>query len=106
MKTLIILGLLMLVSIFAQAQANVKIDDNNRKVIAQSSSRSSQTTVIPWTYVDKQGNEFPIYMSENGSCFVFKTSKKTGKEYRYYLGKETSQEICRKLGVTYKGKDK
>lgn len=104
MKTLIILGALMLISVFAQAQGKVRIDSDNNKVIAQSSSRSSETTVIPWTYVDKEGNEFPIYMTENGSCFVFKTSKKTGKEYKYYLGKETSKEICRKLGVTYKGK--
>ena len=43
-------------------------------------------------------------ISANGSCFVNKISSKTGKEYKYYLGPEISQEICKEMGVEYKGK--
>ena len=57
-----------------------------------------------FTYKNRQGNVYPIYMSNSGSCFIVKTSKKTNKEYRQYLGAEISQDICSKLGKTYKGK--
>ena len=45
-------------------------------------------------------------MSSTGSCFVIKTSAKTGKEYRNYLGPEISEQMCKELNVEYKGKKK
>ena len=45
-------------------------------------------------------------MSASGSCYVIKTSKKTGKEYKQYLKPDVSQDICNKLGKEYKGKKK
>ena len=99
------MGMLMLISVFAQAQGKVRIDDSSRKVVAQQSSKSSETTVIPWTYVDRDGKEYPIYMSESGSCFIYKTGK-DGKLKKNYLGKETSQELCKKLNVEYRPRRK
>ncbi len=39
----------------------------------------------------------PIYATKNGACYVIKTSKKTGKQYRKYLGKEVSAQIISEL---------
>lgn len=59
-----------------------------------------------YTWQDSKGNKYPIYMSNSGSCYIIKTSKKTGKDYKSYLGPEISQDICAKLGKEYKGKKK
>ena len=87
-------------------------------VNAQSYSRSGDTftattkakeKVEPiktkYFYTDSHGDKYPIFMSAStGSCFINKVSSKTGKEYRMYLGKEISIEICKEMGVEYKGK--
>lgn len=44
-----------------------------------------------YTYTDKKGNVYPIYLSSTGKAFIVKTSKKTGKEYRQYLPEVTKQ---------------
>lgn len=56
------------------------------------------------TWVDSKGNQYPIFMSNSGSCYVIKTSAKTGKEYKSYLKPDVSKDICAKLGKEYKGK--
>lgn len=58
-----------------------------------------------YKYQDSKGKEYDIYMTpSSGSCFVYKISSKTGKEYKQYLGEEISKDICRKSGKEYKGK--
>lgn len=76
------------------------------KIFIQNAHHSSTGVVksTPYTWKDSKGVEYPIMMSANGSCFVNKISSKTGKEYKYYLGPKISEEICRELGVEYKGK--
>lgn len=44
-------------------------------------------------YQDKQGNQYLIYKSKNGKFYVIKTSKKTNKEYKYYLPKEVQETL-------------
>ena len=50
------------------------------------------------------GTKYPIIMGKTGSCYIIRTSKKTGKEYRQYLGEEISRDICTKMGREYKAK--
>ena len=69
-------------------------------------NNSSAPVSTGFTWSDSKGNKYPIYISNSGSCYIIKTSKKTGKEYRNYLGAEISQDICAKLGKEYKGKIK
>lgn len=57
-----------------------------------------------FTYKDNKGNIYPIMISKSGSCYILRVSKKSGKTYKQYLGKEISQEICKELGVEYKNK--
>jgi hypothetical protein len=47
---------------------------------------------------DSKGAEYPVYINSRGSCFIIKTSTKTGTEYKNYLGPEISQQICKELG--------
>lgn len=108
MKRFIIASLLMLA-----------LGMNNSSVYAQSVVRSGNTftttkvskpkakpTKTKFTWKDSKGVEYPIYVSASGSCFILKTSNKTGKEYRQYLGDEVSQQVCKELGIKYKSKSK
>ena len=73
-------------------------------IVKQSKKSGSGTyrdTGFTW---EINGTQYPIYVSESGSCFIIKVSKKTGKPYRQYLGKDVSAQICKELGLTYKRK--
>ena len=58
---------------------------------ARSSSSSDQPTAYTWK--DSKGNTYPIVLhtytkgdkAGRTTCYVVKTSAKTGKEYKYYL---------------------
>ena len=52
-----------------------------------------------FTWKDSKGDEYPVYMSHTGSCFVIKTSK-SGKNYRAYLAEEVSEQIRKKLSFS------
>ena len=66
--------------------------------------KSSEAKRTKYTWKDSKGNEYPIYISASGSCFVYRTSSKTGNEYKQYLGKEISAEISKEMGIEYKPK--
>ena len=51
-----------------------------------------------FTWKDSKGVVYDIYISSKNSCYILKTSKKTGKQYRQYLPKEVSQQIASELG--------
>lgn len=40
--------------------------------------------------------KYDIFKSRNGSFYIWKTSKKTGKKYKYYLPKEIQIKLGRK----------
>lgn len=71
--------------------------------VVSSSRKSAEPTKTKFTW--KVGDvEYPIYISTSGSCYVIKTSKKTGKEYKQYLPKEVCAEIAKEMGIEYKSK--
>lgn len=78
--------------------------EGNTYIKSSNSSKSERQT--GFLYKDSKGNEFPIYIGNSGSCYIKKISKKTGKEYRQYLGEEISKDICKSLGVEYKKSSK
>lgn len=46
--------------------------------------------------------EYPIYINrKNGHCYVLKTSKKTGKEYKSKINENAARVVAKELGVTY-----
>ena len=104
MKKFLFILLLAILS-FNVSVAETKVTREG-KVFVQNAHHSSTGEVksTPYVWRDSKGVEYPIKMSATGSCFVMKKSSKTGKEYKYYLGPEISEEICRELGIEYKGK--
>lgn len=77
--------------------------DNTFTQVSKSSTKSEDRKT-QYTWKDSKGTEYPIYISLKGSCYIIKTSSKTGKEYKHYLGSKISKEICRDLHIEYKGK--
>ncbi len=62
--------------------------------VQQKAGRASKTAEpTGYTWKDSKGNEFPIFLhtyskgekAGRTTCYVVKTSAKTGKEYKYYL---------------------
>lgn len=98
--------LFMLFGLFMTADAQAYKQEGN----TFSNVKVTKSNVIPektqFTWKDSKDKEYPIYISSTGSCFVIKTSVKTGKEYRQYLGPEVSEAICKQLHREYKAKTK
>lgn len=84
-------------SLSAHSQ-NVVREGRTFTAVQSDSTKSGKYVETEYTYRDKTG-EYPIYLSSNGNAFIFKVSKKTGKEYRKYL-----PEVTKQLG-TKKDKD-
>lgn len=95
MKKLILCMLLALFCITANAE--VKREGDTFKV--EQSSRTSQGEKTKYTWEDKEGNKYPIYITKKGACYILQTSKKTGKEYKYYLPKEIQSQIKQEMGI-------
>lgn len=74
-----------------------EVERNGNTFIASTRTSKSNAQQTQYTWKDSKDNEYPIYISASGSCYVIKTSKKTGKEYKSYLPKEVSTEICKEL---------
>lgn len=97
---IIMLTLLLGIGVNAQTQDSTFRKEGN---IYSSSSKKSATVEkqTGFTWKDSKGNEYPIFMSSTGSCYIKKISSKTGNEYKQYLGKDISTDICKQLGVNY-----
>lgn len=107
MKKLFILFVMMFAfTNVINAQSFERQDNTFISKSTKGSRAKAEPTKTKFTWKDSKGNEYPVYMSSTGSCFVIKTSSKTGKEYRNYLGPEVSEQMCKELGVEYKGKKK
>lgn len=78
---------------------------DGKTFVQQKAGRASSKTAEPtgYTWRDSKGNEYPIFLhtyakgekAGRTTCYVFKTSAKTGKEYKYYLpdGEAIAAEI-------------
>ena len=92
MKKLFIIVALAL-SMGASAQSFTRTGNTLTKVERQVKN-NSEKTALTWKVKDK---EYPIYLSQKGSAYIIRISKKTGKEYRQYLGKEVSAEVRKEV---------
>ena len=75
--------------------AEVVRRSGNTFEVIKTSSQDVQT-YLNWK--DKDGIVYPIYITKKGACYVKRISKKTGKEYKYYLPKEIQEQIRKELG--------
>ena len=104
-KVIITLAIVIASMCLANAQDNNFTQDGKTFVqgARKGSSRASKDQPTAYTWRDSKGVEYPIYLHtyERGekagrtTCYVFKTSAKTGKEYKYYLpeGEAIASEI-------------
>lgn len=65
----------------------------------EKTATTSSNTQTKYTWQDKEGNKYPIFITKKGACYVKRVSKKTGKEYKYYLPKEVQTQIKQELGI-------
>ena len=99
--TIISIFLLSLSNTFAQNPTNY--DASTKTFTAVKASKASNDIETSYKWKDSKGVEYTIYLhkytrGENAgkyTCFVFKTSKNTGKEYKYYIpnGMEIAEQI-------------
>lgn len=100
MHKLILIAILVIASVSASYAQNYTKDGKTYK--AEKVEKTSTEIETGFTWEDSKGVQYPIYMGKTGSCYIKKISKKTGNEYKQYLGAEVSVDICKQLGVEYK----
>lgn len=88
-------------TVSANAQETIKREGNT---FISTKTAKKEPTKTEFQYVDGSGFSYPIYVTASGACFVYKVSKKTGKEYKYYLKPEICEIVCKELGIEYKRK--
>lgn len=59
--------------------------------IIKVTTNTTSDTLTPYTWQDKDGKLYPIYKTKKGAYYIIKISKKTGKQYKYYLPKEVKE---------------
>lgn len=94
MKKLILCILLALFCVTANAE--VKREGDTFKVEQTAKASDTQTK---YTWEDKEGNKYPIFITKKGACYVKRVSKKTGKEYKCYLPKDIQETIKKELNI-------
>lgn len=83
---ILISALVVLCSAVCRAQKLERSGNNFRAVsIAKDSTRT------PYTYTDRKGKTYDVYLNGKGKAYVGKTSAKTGKYYRQYMPEITEQ---------------
>lgn len=95
MKTffLTILSIFLLSISSSYAQNPTNYDASTKTFTAVKASKASNDIETSYKWKDSKGVEYTIYLhkytrGENTgkyTCFVFKVSKNTGKEYKYYI---------------------
>lgn len=60
-------------------------------------TQKQQDTQTKYTWIDNKNTEYPIYITKKGRCYIIRTSKKSGKEYKYYLPQEVQEQIQQEL---------
>ena len=92
-----IIALLVALSMSVASYAGVVRHGNT--FVVENTTSVNQDTKTQFTWQDKDGNIYPIYITKKGACYVIRTSKKTGKEYKYYLPKDIQEIIKKELNI-------
>lgn len=95
MKYIITLLVALLMSV--ASYADVVRNGDTFKV--EKTTSVTQDTQTKYTWEDKNGNKYPIFITNRGACYVKRVSKKTGKEYKQYLPKDIQAQIKQEMGI-------
>lgn len=66
-----------------------------KSTTTQTTKSEGQQTKYTWE--DKKGNKYPIYITKSGAVYINRKSTKTGKNYKQYLSKEVKKQIQKEL---------
>lgn len=91
MKHILNILLVALIAVFTVTISGKAQNVVRKGLVFEQVSKKTDITKTNYTYKDKDGVSYPIYLSSKGKAFIIKKSKKTGKEYRQYLPKITKQ---------------
>lgn len=77
------------------SSANAQSVTRQGKIFIQQSNSNKiekdTATLTGYYYQTADGTKYPIYISSKGKCFIWRTSTKTGKQYKMYLPEITKQ---------------
>jgi hypothetical protein len=78
---------------WCDADAQTVVRKGNTFYQQSSSNKIAKDSAVfsGYHYFDAKGIRYPIYMSSKGKCFIYRTSSKTGKQYKMYLPEVTRQ---------------
>lgn len=97
-KTSRVLGLIVLILGLITFSMRMHAQNVVRKgstFVEQADSTKQNGTKTKWTYQDRNGIKYPIYLSPKGKAYIICTSKKTGKQRRRYLPTVTEQLLTK-----------
>lgn len=92
-----IIALLVALVLSVSSYADVVRNGDTFKV--ENTTSVNQDTKTKYTWEDKEGNKYPIYITKKCACYIIKVSKKTDKEYKYYLPKNIQETIRKELNI-------
>lgn len=92
-----IITLLIVLSMSVIGYADIVRNGDTFKV--EKTTSVNQNTKTKYTWEDKEGNKYPIFITKKGACYVLRVSKKTDKEYKYYLPKDIQETIRKELNI-------
>lgn len=99
--TIIAIAIIAATSLYSQ---DFKKEGTVYSPVEKESTKTEEKT--GFSYQDKNGVTYDIYIGKSGACYIKKVSKKSGNEYNQYLGEEISRDICKSLGREYTAKSK
>jgi len=87
-------------------EVSFQVKDGNTFVQQKTRRTSSSDRATAFKWEDSKGNTYPIFLhtytrgekAGRTTCYVVKTSAKTGKEYKYYIpdGEAIAQDILKR----------
>ena len=102
-KLLITVAIVLGMMVTGYAQTKYEQSGNTFKVAQteRAIKKGAEPLKTPFVFEDTKGVKYPIYISNGGkgSAYIVKVSKKTGKEYKSYLGKEMTADIKQQLNI-------
>lgn len=82
---------MLMLPLFLSAQTVLKESDFSK---SKTEVFTDSVTNVEWE--TKDGNKLKVYRSRSGAYYVWRTSKKTNKLYKYYLPKDAQVKLGRK----------
>ena len=102
-KIALILTIFLATTMVYSQDLNFKKEGSTYKIESTKTKREEVKT--GFTFEDNKGKTYDIYIGPSGACYIKKISSKSGEEYKQYLNKEISKDICKSLNIEYKGKE-